>query len=81
MKHLFWAALVVFVLALLLKPVVSVSKEGFVSYVVYGPGWGRGFRPELDYAAGPWWWYHRPYWNRRWRLLNGPCPGPWCPYR
>ncbi len=81
MKHLFWAALVVFVLALLLKPVATVSKEGFISYVVYGPGWERSrIHPGVDYAAGPWWWYRHPYWRRRW-LLNEPCPGPWCPYR
>ena len=78
MKPLFWYALVVFVAALLLRPVLKPSKEGYVDYVVVGPRfWGP--RPPVDYASGPWWWHERPYWHRRWRF-GGPCPGPWCPY-
>lgn len=49
----------------------KVTKEGFVTYVVYGPGYG------MPWYNGPWFrgdgWYphrgwYRPYWGwrRRW---------------
>lgn len=78
MKALFWYALVVFIAALLLRPVFTPSKEGYADYVIMGPRFW-GWRGPRDYAAGPWFWHERPYWHRRWRFY-GPCPGPWCPY-
>lgn len=67
---------VILIASLLMIPVASVE-EGFVSYVVYGPGgwfgappgYGRGWVPN----GGHW-----MAWRRRHRF-NGPCPGPWCP--
>lgn len=54
-----------------------MDKEGFVTYVVYGPDWGNhGWG-----GPGGWPYGYRPYWGwrRRW-WRPGPCPGPWCPY-
>ena len=71
-----WKTLTVVGLVLLavflLTPSASTDKEGFVTYVVYGPGWG---------APGGWPYGYRPYWGWRRRYWHGPCPGPWCPYR
>lgn len=54
-----------------MMPSSSVDKEGFVTYIVYGPGWG---------GPSGWPYGYRPYWSWR-RHRRGPCPGPWCPYR
>jgi len=45
------------------------DKEGFVEYIVYGPGWGWGPRWGPRWGRNRWWWrrYH-PY---------GPPPGYW----
>lgn len=54
----------------------SIDKEGFITYVVYGPGYGGWGGP------GGWPYGYRPYWawRRPWIPWRGPCPGPWCPY-
>jgi hypothetical protein len=67
---------VVLLASFLMTPSASVDKEGFVTYVVYGPGAPRGG------WGGPngWPYGYRPYWGWRRRWWNGPCPGPWCPY-
>lgn len=70
------AAVLLFVF--LMMPSASVDKEGFVTYVVYGPGYGwpgygRGW-------GGPGGWPYNPWWGWRRHLWRGPCPGPWCPY-
>ena len=66
---------VILLASFLLNPSASVDKEGFVTYVVYGPGgWG---------GPGGWPAGYRPYWGWRrhyWGPWRGPCPGPWCPY-
>ena len=67
----------------LMSPSVSVDKEGFVTYIVYGPGgpfgqwpgYGRGWG-----GPGGWPYGYRPYWGWRRRHWQGPCPGPWCPF-
>jgi hypothetical protein len=61
-------------LVLLMSPSASADKEGFVTYIVYGPGWGGWGGP------GGWPYGYRPYWGWRRRWWRGPCPGPWCPY-
>jgi hypothetical protein len=62
---------VIVVAVLLMMPSSSVDKEGFVTYIVYGPGWG---------GPSGWPYGYRPYWRWRRRHWGGPCPGPWCPY-
>jgi hypothetical protein len=47
------------------RELVSDSQEGFVEYIVYGPGWGWGPR-----------WHPRRWWWRRYRPY-GPPPGYW----
>lgn len=70
-----------FVASFFLVPSASVDKEGFVTYVVYGPGggwwpgYGRGWG-----GPGGWPYGYRPYWGWRRHWWQGPCPGPWCPY-
>lgn len=85
---------IVLLASFLMNPSASVDKEGFITYVVYGPGYGGGWP---GYGRGwhptPWWGYRRPsaplanwaiaphtysVWGRHW--YRGPCPGPWCPY-
>ncbi len=65
----------------LMTPSASIDKEGFVNYVVYGPGgwWGPGWGGPGGWPYGyrPWWGWRRHYRPYFWR---GPCPGPWCPY-
>lgn len=69
--------------ALSLQVICQSDKEGFLTYVVYGPA-----VPDLRLQGpAPW---RRPYWGsmvapdlrRGWRrrYWYGPCPGPWCPY-
>ena len=62
------ASLAILVVALSLR-VLCEGKEGFLTYVVYGPD---------PWFARPAW--RRPYWGWRRRYWYGPCPGPWCPY-
>lgn len=76
-KQLFFFGLVVGA-CILMKPSAKVSKEGFVTYVVYGPGGGWGWPGMGRGWGGPY--GYRPYWEWRRRLWSGPCPGPWCPY-
>jgi len=70
---------VVLLASFLMSPSASVDKEGFITYVVYGPGgWpgmGRGWG-----GPGGWPYGYRPYWGWRRHYWQGPCPGPWCPY-
>lgn len=57
-----------------MRPSASVE-EGFITYVVYGPGGWFGAPPGYGRRWNePWF-----MWRRRHRY-NGPCPGPWCPY-
>lgn len=61
----------ILLLCFLMNSSASVDKEGFVTYVVYGPegmpgfggwpGYGRGWRGPYGY---------RPYWHWRRRLWN-----------
>jgi len=62
-------SLAILFLALSLQVVCGETKEGFLTYVVYGPD---------PWFARPAW--RRPYWGWRRRYWYGPCPGPWCPY-
>lgn len=74
---------VILLASLLMTPSASVDKEGFITYVVYGPGWGYGTPNGWGWPGygrgwgGPGGW---PYWGWRRHWYRGPCPGPWCPY-
>ncbi len=50
-------ALFVLFLVLNLDGRLVMKKEGFVEYIVYGPGFWHG--------PGPWWGPRRPWWRRR----------------
>lgn len=87
MNSAFWIALIILGFAVLTRQVYQIKEEGFIDYIVYGPGfYGR--------RRGPWYggrWRYQPWWSPRgrggwWDNLYepapwGPCPGPWCPYR
>lgn len=72
---------VILIASFFMTPSASMDKEGFITYVVYGPeglfggwpGYGRGWGGPGGWGS-PWWGWRRRHW---WR---GPCPGPWCPY-
>jgi hypothetical protein len=69
--------LVILFLALSLQVVCGATKEGFLTYVVYGPDslFARRRRPYWGSTVAP---DQRRGWRRRY--WYGPCPGPWCPY-
>jgi hypothetical protein len=76
-----WTITVVSIILLasfFMMPSASIDKEGFITYVVYGPGGWFGAPPGYGRRWVP---YGDPWlmWRRRHRY-NGPCPGPWCPY-
>ena len=74
---------VVLLACFFMSPSASIDKEGFVTYVVYGPGGPFGQRPGYGRGwGGPngWPYGYRPYWGWRRHTWQGPCPGPWCPY-
>lgn len=62
---------VILIASFFLVPKATTTKEGFVTYIVYGPGFGRpwygGWYPPYDgwYPNRGW---YRPYygWRRRW---------------
>lgn len=58
--------MLLFVLVGVRRELVSDQKEGFVEYIVYGPGWGW---------RRPWGWRHPWGWRRRWYVE--PPPGAW----
>jgi hypothetical protein len=73
----------ILVVCIFMATSARVDKEGFVTYVVYGPGGPFGSYPGMGRGwGGPngWPYGYRPYWGWRRHMWRGPCPGPWCPY-
>lgn len=80
MSPAFWIALLILLVAMVLRQTFQIHEEGFVNYVVYGPGPGPWYGGRHYYR--PWWGYRRRWWDNLYEPAPwGPCPGAWCPYR
>ena len=81
MNSVAWTAIIILTIAIFVRQVFQIKEEeGFVDYIVYGPGLGPWYGGRRFYR--PWWGYRRRWWNELYQPAPwGPCPGPWCPYR